>query len=266
MNTQPVVNNDLDNVLAELGFMDEGDNRDEILEAVESLDLESLEEAEVNKPEVVLTELEIEAAVRPLEAQETTVDTTEQPVVIKPEKKKGRKKSAEPKEPKPATEKKEKEKTPRKFYTSKVERISDKLGAELGSYTVLTLSDAQLTGDELAAKQKETLEIINKAGVKVQNRMTLLMEFVAGKSSKLNEVIERAFRILKKDGFIKSGEKGNLHADLMTKYSLASARAMGNNTIACLRDLSVIVKDASGNYVPNAESLIFHKTNDLLGL
>lgn len=262
MNTQPVVTDELnlDDVLAELGLAP-----DEIIESV----------IPASSAPVELTELEIEAAVRPLEPQEEVVEDSVLSEVIedleapapaaKPEKKKGKGKSkkaasAEPKE--------KKEKTPRKFYASKVERVTDKLGAELGNYTVLTMSDATKTGDDLDAVQKATLEKFKAGaiGIKVQNRMTLLLEFVAGKSSKLNEVIERAFRVLQKDGFIKSGEKGNLHADLMTKYSLASARAMGNNTIACMRELAVIVKGEDGNYVANPDSLVLMKTNSLLGL
>lgn len=156
---------------------------------------------------------------------------------------------------------------PRKHYASKVERVSDKLGEHLGDYTVLTLSDAQLTGDELKAKQQETLDVLSKAGVKVQNRMTLLLEFVAGKSSKLNEVIARAFTLLHKDGHIKTGDKGNLHENLLSKpYSPSAARAMGNNTIAAMRDFKVIVKDEEGKYVANPESLILMKVNGMMEL
>lgn len=156
---------------------------------------------------------------------------------------------------------------PRKHYASKVERVTDKLGEHLGDYTVLTLSDAALTGDELKAKQQETLDVLKVAGVKVQNRMTLLLEFVAGKQSKLNEVIQRAFTLLHKDGHLTVGEKGNFHQNLLAKpYSAAAARAMGNNTLAAMRDFKVIAKDAEGKYVANPESLILMKVNGMLGL
>lgn len=156
---------------------------------------------------------------------------------------------------------------PRKHYASKVERIADKLGDKLGDYTVLTLSDASLTGDELAAKQQETLDIVKNAGSKVQNRMTLLMEFVAGKSSKLNEVIARAFKLLHTEGKLTVGEKGNFHQNLLAKpYSPAAARAMGNNTLAAMRDFKVIAKNADGEYVANPESLVLMKVNAMLEL
>ena len=156
---------------------------------------------------------------------------------------------------------------PRKCYANKVERVKDKLGEHLGDYTVLTLSDAALTGEELAVRQQETLDILKGAGVKVQNRMTQLLEYCAGKQSKLNEVIARAFKMLHKDGFITVGEKGNLHQDLLAKpYSPAAARAMGNNTLAAMRDFAVIQKDAEGRYVANPESLILMKVSSMLDL
>jgi hypothetical protein len=116
-------------------------------------------------------------------------------------------------------------------------------------------------------RQQETLDILKGAGVKVQNRMTLLLEYCAGKQSKLNEVIARAFKMLHKDGFITVGEKGNFHQDLLAKpYSPAAARAMGNNTLAAMRDFAVIQKDAEGRYVANPESLILMKVNAMLDL
>lgn len=227
-------------------------------------------------------ELEIEAAdpgAEPTETVETVEDSKAKKAADKAAKKAEqdaaraavaakRKAEREEKAAKRAAEKVEKPApVPRKHYASKVERVTDKLGEHLGDYTVLTLSDASLTGDELKAKQAETLEVLKGAGVKVQNRMTMLLEFVAGKSSKLNEVIERAFKLLKADGYITVGEKGNFHQNLLSKpYSAAAARAMGNNTLAAMRDFKVIAKDAEGKYVANPESLILMKINGMLGL
>jgi hypothetical protein len=127
------------------------------------------------------------------------------------------------------------------------------------------MTDAMLEGEALEAKKAEVLALFTNGaiGIKVQQRMTLLMEFAEGKSSKLNEVISRAFKVLKRDGFIMSGEKGNLHVDLMTKYSPATARATGNNTIAAMRALKVIVKNSDGVYVRNDDSLIAMRMTSL---
>lgn len=250
---------DLDALLADMGI-----GSDEIIEQVE----ETIVPGEFSLEEAAVKSLENAEALQEHYESESTPEVTDAvpPTAATEKKAKGKK----GKKAKPVVEGDEPtEKAPkavRKLYTSKVERITDKFGAELDNNTVLTLADAALTGAELEAKQKETLEIISKAGIKVQNRMTLLLEFVGGKSSKLNEVITRAFAILKKDGFIRSGEKGNFHIDLMTKYSVASARAMGNNTLACLRDLRVIEKNADGAYVLNDDSLIAVRANALLGL
>lgn len=154
----------------------------------------------------------------------------------------------------------------RKHYANKSERITDKLGADLGSYTVLELADASLTGDELAAKQTETMEIIAAAGVKVQMRAGYLMEFAAGKAAELNLVATTALKLLKTDGKITTGENGNLHLELIKKYSKGSANSMGNNTIAAMRALKMITLSSKGEYAPNPASLYLMKLNPMIGL
>jgi len=177
------------------------------------------------------------------------------------------KKGAAPKKDKEPKEPKEK-KAPvmRKHYANKSERVTDKLGAELGAYTVLELSDASLTGDELATKQAETMEIMKAAGVKIQMRMGYLMEFAAGKASELNLVATTALKVLKTDGKITTGESGNLHLELVKKYSKGSANSMGNNTIAAMRSLKMISLSAKGEYVANPTSLFLMKLNPMVGL
>ena len=160
----------------------------------------------------------------------------------------------------------EKTTTPRKHYTSKVERVQDRFGAELGDYCVLEMGDAALTGDELKAKQDETIAVMKEQGVKVQNRMTYLMEFAAGKSAKLNSVANHAFNLLKSEGKLTTGENGNYQTLLRKDYSKASANSMGNNTIAAMRALKIIKAGDKGEYVLNPESLYAIKINSLLGL
>lgn len=236
--------------------------------------------------EEILGDLEIEAAsstpevveevIEPNDVVEASADEAGEPVkeapTVAPKKKGGKKKVTAESAPVEGAEgeaepKPKKEVTPRKHYASKVERITDKLGASLGEYTVLTVKDAMLTGEELAARQSETLDIVKNAGVKVQNRMTMMLEYCAGKSNSLNEVITRAFKILHAEGFISVGEKGNFHQNLLSKpYSDRAARAMGGNTLAAMRDFAVIQKNSEGKYVANPESLILVKINSLLGL
>ena len=168
-----------------------------------------------------------------------------------------------PKKEKKAKEPKEKKVPVRKHYSSKAERVSDKLGSSLGDYMVLELTDAALTGDDLAAKQSETMQILKEAGQKVANRMTFLIEFAAGKSANLNGIALTALNLLKSEGKIVTGEKGNLMTELTKKYAKTSANAMGNNTVAAMRSLKMITKGEDG-YVPNPNSLYYHKISGML--
>lgn len=242
-----------------------------------------------------LPEVELEAAVSRAEAQEVvnaayseeveeapvapttteidpldlvTASTEDAPVVeeatAKPKGKgkgkgKGDKKCAEPSEPK--------EKKERKHYASKIERLNDKLGTTLGDYTVLEINDATLEGDALKAKQDETMEALKTAGTKVQNRMTFLIEFAAGKSAKLNGIATKALELLKKDGKITTGEKGNLHQALIAHpYSVNAAKAMGGNTLLAMQKLKMLVAGEKGEWLPNPNSLYLIKINSMLGL
>lgn len=163
-----------------------------------------------------------------------------------------------------ATAKPKKAPTPRKHYASKVERISDKLGDKLGEYTVLELSDAALEGEALAAKQAETLEIIKGSGKKVQSRMTFVVEYVAGKSSKLNGVIKTALNLLQTDGKLTTGAEGNLYKKLLAHpYSASAAKAMGGNTLLALKGLKVVIAGPNGDYIENPDSLILMKLRSM---
>jgi hypothetical protein len=183
----------------------------------------------------------------------------------KPAKKSGKKTSSKKKTETATGDKKkaageDKPKAQRKFYASKVERIKDKLGDKLGEYTVLELSDATLEGEALAKKQQETIDAIKNAGKKVQNRITFVMEFIAGKSSKLNGVITTALKVLKRDGKVSVGVEGNLYKALIEHpYSPAAAKAMGGNTLLALKTLKVIVPGEKGEYVANPKSLVLAK-------
>lgn len=196
---------------------------------------------------------EIEAVVDPL-TDPSSLITASAPVV---EKKAAKKEPKEPKEKKaPAV---------RKHYASKVERVSDKLGADLGNYTVLELADASLSGDELAAKQAETIEAMKGASVKVSGRMAYLMEFAAGKTASLNNIAVTALTLLKNEGKIITGETGNLHLELAKKYSRGSANSMANSTLGALRTLKMI-QGEKGEYVLNPNSLYAMKILPMLGL
>lgn len=265
----------LADLLSSLGAPDEiilsGDESEEptTLSADDTSDLLALE-GELLLPEDVATTPELEAAAPELElaalpklaAPETPEVTPEADVSTTAGDDQPEPAAAAPE--KPAKEKKAP--TPRKCYPSKVARLTDKLGADLGNYTVLELADAALEGDDLKAKQDETIDAIKGAGVKVQGRITFILEFMAGKSAKLNGVIQHAFRLLKEEGKLTTGDEGNLLKALTGEgKTLATARAMSNNTVAAMRTLKVISKGADG-HVANPDSLVLMKVNSMLGL
>lgn len=180
----------------------------------------------------------------------------------------------EPKKEKKARQKKEKPegetepKAKREYFgKDKVRRIETKLGDQLGDYMVLTLSDAALEGEALKVAQRGTLDVINAMGEKVKNRATLLIEFVAGRQSKCNEIMLRALTILKKDGMLTRGAEGNLHKDLLARpYAENSARSMGDNTLRVLIGLKMVIPGEKNSLVANPESLLLMKANSLLEL
>lgn len=162
-----------------------------------------------------------------------------------------------------------KERAPRVHYANKADRIAARLGDKLAEYTVLTVEDAAGAIDDaaLAIKMAETMTMIRGMSKKKQNRAGFLMEFVSGKSAKLNEVMQRAFKVLAETGTITTGKDGNLLANLLARpYSPAAARAMGANTVSVLEDLKLIIPDGKGAYRANSESLLLAKANALLGI
>jgi hypothetical protein len=99
--------------------------------------------------------------------------------------------------------------------------------------------------------------VIDGMGVKVKNRATMLLEYAAGKTDRLNNVIATALKVLAEDGKLVSGDKGNLFQTLLAKpYSPSAARAMGNNTLNMMAQLKLVVQSEKQVYVPNPESLL----------
>lgn len=162
-----------------------------------------------------------------------------------------------------------KERTPRKHYTNKAERIKDRLGEALPEYvSALTLDDAAKLDSEEAVTTAtaETMTLIAGMSKKKQNRAGFLLEFVSGKKDKLNAVMKLALTVLNRDGYLTTGKEGNyLAALLAVPYSPAAARAMGGNTVAVFEDLKLITPDGKGRFIANPDSLLLAKVNSMLG-
>lgn len=158
--------------------------------------------------------------------------------------------------------------TPRVFFgRNKIGRLEHRLGADLGKFLILDAADVELDDAALVGKHDETKALIKGLGVKVQQRATNLIEFLSGKSQRLNPVIETALRILSKDGKIESGDKGNLHQKLLAKpYAATAARAMGNNTINMLKSLRIITESGKQCFVPNEGSALLPLVADRIAL
>jgi len=154
------------------------------------------------------------------------------------------------------------------FGQDKVGRLQHTLGEKFGDYMVLTVSDAALTGDDLKAKQDETVAILNAMGQKVKNRAAFLFDFCSGKRAELNRVLQYGLEVLHRDGNIVTGDKGNFHAALIGHpYAPSAARAMGNNTVAMFRLLKLIVPSGDKQtYVANGDSILLSIANSKLGL
>lgn len=169
-------------------------------------------------------------------------------------------KAAEESAPKKARAKKEPKeskepKAPRVFYgLDKVRRLTDR-----GVAAVMLKSDELLTGDDLAAAQQRTLDVVAKANQKVKNRASNILEFVTGKTNVLNNLIRVCFNLIEKDGALTTGEKGNMWATMSVCYGAGTIRSGGNNSVAALRDLQIIVQNGKGEYVRNPESALYER-------
>lgn len=176
----------------------------------------------------------------------------------KAKKEKATKEAKAPKEPK--------EKKERIFFSKQSERVAHMLGDKVGEFMLLELADASLTGDDLAAKNKEVLALFDAdtTAKKVAEKAAMLVKWMH-KGGELNEVMKRAFTLLAKDGELTSGDKGNLQVDLATKYSIGTARSQANQMFMLFPILKITTKE-KGKMVANPNSLYLMKANGLLGL
>lgn len=164
------------------------------------------------------------------EGETVTTDAEAPKAAPKGAKEKKEKKAKAPKEPKPAA-------APKKFYgLDKLTRLTDK-----GVAAVMLKADEALTGDDLAAAQQRTLDVVAAANQKVKNRTSNILEFVTGKTNVLNNLIRVCFNLVEKDGTLVTGEKGNMWATMSTCYGAGTIRSGGNNSVAALRDLGIII-------------------------
>lgn len=169
--------------------------------------------------------------------------------------------------------------TARTTYTNSKasEVLKSRLGGSVADDLVLEVADADLTPEQLQAKQQELLDILNvrprqsadgSTQKKVAEKVVLLFSYLKT-GGKLNEVLNRTFRVLVKDGYVQMGKQGNLFADLLAKpYSVGTANAQGGQMMQMLPLLKIALPDASnkGRLVVNPDSVILMRMVQMLGL
>ncbi|MCY1306063.1 hypothetical protein D9M70_558970 [compost metagenome] len=78
--------------------------------------------------------------------------------------------------------------------------------------------------------------------------------------------MRRTFTVLHRDGFLTSGEKGNLQLDLLAKpYSLGTARAQSSQMFALLPLLKIATRE-KGKMVANPDSALLPQIKARLAL
>lgn len=169
---------------------------------------------------------------------------------------------AEPKKKEPAT--------PRTTYVnaSKSKVLLDRLSGDT-SELVLEFDDVDLPPEELAKKQRAFLAVLNNQPATTTNGQTVqkkvaekvVILFTMFKQKKgWNEVMYRTFKLLLTDGYIQSGDKGNLVQELLKKpYSIGTARAQAGQMMQMLPLLKIATETSKGRLEINENSTILHR-------
>ena len=130
----------------------------------------------------------------------------------------------------------------------------------------MEFADAELSDEELKAKQRTFLSLLNNQptvnsdGQTVQKKVAekVVILFTMFKQKKAwNEVMFRTFKLLLTDGYIQSGDKGNLVQNLLSKpYSQGTARAQAGQMMQLLPLLKIAKEVGKGRLEINEDSTI----------
>jgi hypothetical protein len=154
--------------------------------------------------------------------------------------------------------------------------LNARLGGKVGEMLILEVEDATLEQSELEAKQAELLALLdtrpNTKGAaaasqqKVAEKVVMLFGWLKNGGA-LNKVMDITLRTLVRDGEIVSGEKGNLHKELLAKpYSKGTANAQSGQMMAMLPMLKIATKADKGKLLLNPNSLVLQAARAQLGL
>jgi hypothetical protein len=233
-------------------------NEDSILESVVN-DIALMETKEqVYADQAPDTVSDAIAPTKPAKGKKAKV--AKEPKVKEPKLPKEAKAPEEPKEPAP----------PRmtKITHKPGDLLKAKLGAKAGDYLTFSMKDADLSVDEIIAKQEAFIARMNDNEAiadKVRDKIQMLLTWMAT-GGNLNVVLNRTLRQLHLDGHLTSGDKGNLHINLLEKpFSPGTARSQGNQMFMVLPELGITTKE-KGRMVANPDSALLPIINSLLGL
>lgn len=155
---------------------------------------------------------------------------------------------------------------PRMTFSLKSEKIAHKLGAKARDFLIMDTKDADLPDAELAAKQADLLKAVDLMAVKVGEKATMLFGYLLH-GGKLNEVMRRTFTVLLTDGFLTTGDKGNLVSNLEKKpYSIGTCRSQATQMFQLFPELGICLAKEGGKLVMNPDSTILAKMKAELSL
>ena len=165
-----------------------------------------------------------------------------------------------------ASEKAKEPKKPRVMMKCS-DRIIEVIGgrSNMSDALILEVGDTSLSAKKLEQAQDEFLaKCDNDLAKKVGEKAVLLFKYLT-KGGEMNEVMKRAFTVLVDKGELTSGDKGNLQANLIEKYSLGTTRSQSNQMFMLFPALKITIRE-KGRMVPNPDSVILARVQKDLGL
>ena len=155
---------------------------------------------------------------------------------------------------------------PRQVFALKSEKIAHKLGEKKTEFLILDVKDNDLEAGALKIKQAAILDSVDSMAVKVGEKATMLFGYLRN-GGKLNEVMRRTFTVLLRDGFLSTGDKGNLITELEKKpYSMGTCRSQATQMFQLFPALSICHEKSGGKLALNTDSTIVRKMKAELGL
>jgi len=215
------------------------------------LDELALEDAEIVESH------EVEDAIEAVAAKADVADADAE-VTAAPKKEKKAKAPKEPKEPK----------APR--ITSITHKPGDRLVALLGdkSHLHFFMSDSAEANEVRVNSFVDAMNTRDAIADKVKDKAIMLFTWLKSEkgADSLNEVMKRAFEVLKKDGELTSGKNGNLQSNLLAKpYSPGTAASQANQMFMLFPLLGITQRE-KGKMVANPDSTVLTVVNARLGL